>query len=175
MIRAILLSGALLTSSAALAPSAEAGDLRFIFGLGDRHGNSVRVKIGSRDHNHRSRSHSSHRRSRRHARTERVIRHRHHDHHRRHHVPTYRTITERVWVAGHFDRVAYTVRLPETHQRVKVAARYEWRRDSCGRRYRVCVRRSYYKTVCTPGRVETRHRQVFRKGRYENRTKRQRI
>ena len=117
MIRALLLSSALLTTSVALAPSAEAGDLSFIFGLGDRHGNSVRVKIGSRDrHVHR---HD------RHARSERVIRHR--SHHRSHyrHTPRYRTISERVWVPGHFDRVAYQARLPETHSRVKVAARDE--------------------------------------------------
>ena len=88
MIRAILLSGAILTSSAAFAPSAEAGDLRFIFGLGDRHGNSVRVTVGSRkDRVHRHRGHS-HR--------ERVIRHRHHRP-----APRCRTITTRVWVPGH--------------------------------------------------------------------------
>ena len=173
MIRALLLSSALLTTSVALAPSAEAGDLSFIFGLGDRHGNSVRVKIGSRDRHVRHHD--------RHARTERVIRHRSHRNHRSHsgsqyrHTPRYRTISERVWVPGHFDRVAYQARLPETHSRVKVAARYEWRRDSCGRRYRVCVRRSYYKTVCNPARYETRYRQVFHKGRYESRTRRVRV
>ncbi len=34
-------------------------------------------------------------------------------------------------------------------RRVLVPATFEWRRDSCGRYYRVCVRHSYYKTVQT--------------------------
>ena len=129
----------------------------------------MRVKIGSRNrHEHR---HD------RHARSERVIRHRSHRNHQSHsrHIPRYRTISERVWVPGHFDRVAYQVRLPESHQRVRVAARYEWRRDHHGHQYRVCVRRSYYKTVHILGRVETRHRQVFHKGRYETRTRTVRV
>jgi len=164
MIRAILLSGAL----AALAPTAQAGDFSLIFGLGDRHGNSVRVRVGDRSDR---RSHRSHDR--------RVDRHRRHDHdvrvsHRRghrHHQPRYRTVTERVWVAGHYDRVAYQVRVAGVLRRVRVPARYEWRTDRCGHRYRVLVHRSHYKNVREPDSYQTRYKRVFHPGRYETRTR----
>lgn len=84
-------------------------------------------------------------------------------------------ISERVWVAGHYDRVAYQVRVRGGSRRVKVPARYEWRVDNCGHRYRVLVRRSYYKTVCEPDRFETRYKQVFHPGRYETKTRKIRI
>ncbi|MHC4956359.1 MAG: hypothetical protein ACYTGZ_21160 [Planctomycetota bacterium] len=174
MIRAILLSSALAT----LAPAAEAGDWRVIFGLGDRHGSTVRVKIGSkRSHDHDRRGRSD--RNVRHRRHDdrHVDRHRSHRSHRghRHHAPRYRTVTERVWVRGHFDRVAYKVRIPETHKRVRVPARYEWRTDRCGRRTRVLVRRAHWKTVCVPARYETRYKSVYHRGHYETRTKKIRI
>jgi len=177
MIRAILLSSAL----AALAPTAQAGDFSLIFGLGDRHGNSVRVRVGDR-----SDRRSDHRRHRSHDR--RVDRHRRHDHdvrvshrrgHRHHgsnvHRPRYRTVTEHVWVAGHYDRVAYQVRVAGVSRRVRVAARYEWRTDRCGVRYRVLVQRSHYKNVRQPDRYETRYKRVFHPGRYETRTRKIRI
>jgi len=189
MIRALLLTSALAT----LAPAAEAGGFSVLFGIGDRDGNSVRVKVGSKSDRHRherndrvikSRRHDdSFRRDsparRDHGRRDRVRHdqrrrdHRGHDHAR--HAPRYRTVTERVWVRGHFDRVAYKVRIAETHRRVHVPARYEYRTDRCGKSYRVMVRRAYYKTVCQPARYETRYKSVFHRGRYETRTKRIRI
>lgn len=55
---------------------------------------------------------------------------------------------ERVWVPG-FD------------QEVWVEPVYEWRYDSCGRRHQVLVCAGYYRTVCVPGRYETRQVKVW--------------
>ena len=57
----------------------------------------------------------------------RIVPRRSHRSHRRHHVRRgyWKTICERVWC-------------PPV---------YEWRRDACGRYYRVCVRQGYYKNV----------------------------
>jgi len=182
MIRTILLSSVLGGALAVSAPTAEAGDFSLIFGIGDRHGNSVRVKVGDRD-DHRIDRHRGdrHVRSGRHERDVRVSSHRGHRSHRtyhrthRHHAPRYRVITERVWVAGHYDNVDYQVRLPGITRRVKVPARYEWHTDRCGRRHRDLVRRSYYKTITGPDRYETRTRRVFHPGRFETQTRKIRI
>ena len=127
---------------AGLAPTAEAGglDLRFLF---DNHGN-FRVGICNRSHTSRNRS-------------VRPSTHRHHDHARR------------VWVSARSERVSYRVRIPERHERIVVPARYEYRRDECGHRVRVMVRRSYSKTRCIPARYETRYRTVRHAGHYETR------
>jgi len=55
---------------------------------------------------------------------------------------------------------------------VKVPARYEWRVDRCGNRYRVIVQAAHYETVCEPDRIETRTRQVYHPGYYEIQTRR---
>jgi len=153
MIRAILLTSVVSGALAALAPTAQAGDFSLIFGIGDRHGNTVRVRHDRAGHRERV---SSHRR-----------------HHR--HTPRYRVITERVWVSGHYDRVAYQARVAGVTRRVRVAARYEWRTDDCGRRYRVVVRRSHYDNVREPDRYVTRYKRVFHPGRFETRTRKIRI
>jgi hypothetical protein len=143
MLKTLVLTAAL----AGLAPTANAGgiDLRFLF---DSHG-KIRVGVGLPHHRVRN-AHSQHR-------TVRPSRHQHHDHARR------------VWVSARSERVSHRVWIPERHASYVVPARYEYRRDECGHRVRVMVRRSYTKTRCIPGRYETRYRTVRHAGHYETR------
>ena len=143
MLKALVLTAAL----AGLAPTANAGgiDLRFLF---DNHG-KIRVGVGL-PHRHARDAHSQHR-------TVRPSKHRHHDHARR------------VWVPARSERVSHRVWIRERHESVVVPARYEYRRDECGHRVRVMVRRSYTTTRCIPGRYETRYRTVRHAGHYETR------
>ena len=134
MMKALILTAAL----AGLAPTADAGDVKFRIGIDSR--GSIRVGVGLREGSSRRRS--SHR----------------HDNHR--------VEATRVWVRGHTDRIAYKVWVPERHERVLVPAKYEYRRDECGRRVRVLVRRRHYVTRCIPGRNVTRYRTVYHPGRY---------
>ncbi len=56
--------------------------------------------------------------------------------------------SERFWVPG-YDKEVW------------VEPVYEWRYDPCGRRTRVLVRSGYYRTVCVPGRYDTRQVKVW--------------
>jgi hypothetical protein len=170
MIRTILLSSVVSGALAALAPTAEAGGFDFRFGIGDRNGNTVSVTVGDRDNRgveRRGRGHpvSTHR-----GHGPEVHRHPAPVIHR-HPAPRVRVVTERVWVAGHYDRVAYEVRIPGGTSRVKVPARYEWRTDIRGGSYRVLISPSHYETVCEPDRIETRYKMVFHPGHYETQTR----
>ena len=146
MLKSLVLTAAL----AGMAPTANAGglDLRFLF---DNHGH-FRVAVG----------HSSHRN-----RSSRIHKHRDHRHHSRTPVRA-----RRVWVPACSERVSYRVWIPERHERIVVPARYEYRRDECGHRVRVMVRRSYSTTRCIPGRYETRYRTVRHAGHYKTQSSR---
>jgi len=141
MLKTLFLTAAL----AGLAPTADAGglDLRFLF---DNHGN-FRVGIGHRSHRSYRAVHQP--------RRVRQTRIRHH-----HHV-------RRVWIPACSERVSYRVWIPERYEHIVVPARYEYRRDECGYRVRVMVRRSYTKRRCIPGRYETRYRTVRHAGHYK--------
>ncbi|MBK7877377.1 MAG: hypothetical protein IPJ77_16845 [Planctomycetes bacterium] len=67
----------------------------------------------------------------------------------------------RVWVPGHFETRCQQVFVPGASQQVWVPPVYEWRYDSCGRAYQVCVQAGFWRTVCSPGRYETREVQVW--------------
>ena len=127
----MLMKSLFLTAAlAGLAPTADAGGLNVRVWIDSERG--VRVGLG----------HDRHRQRDRHVRHRRID-------HRDRHVHRVRT-----------RRVAYRVWIPERHERVVVPARYEYRRDPCGRRVRVLVRRSYVTTRCIPGRYEIRYRTV---------------
>ena len=69
------------------------------------------------------------------------------------HVRGYwKTVRERVWVPGFYERV-------------HVPAQYGWRIDSCGRRVRYCVRPARYENVWRPGCWEWQSRRVWVPGR----------
>lgn len=67
----------------------------------------------------------------------------------------------RVWVPGHYATRFEQVFVPGATQRVWVPPVYEWRYDACGRAYQACVQPGHYRTVCSPGRYETRPVQVW--------------
>lgn len=67
----------------------------------------------------------------------------------------------RVWVPGHYETRCEQVFVPGTQQQVWVPAVFEWRYDSCGRAYQVCVQAGHYRTVCSPGHYESRTVQVW--------------
>ncbi|MHC4937536.1 MAG: hypothetical protein ACYTHK_01035 [Planctomycetota bacterium] len=85
------------------------------------------------------------------------------DHRHRHQVRH----VDRVWVPGHYDRVAYQVWVPARRERVRVPARYVTRRLPCGQAERVLVRRAHYETRIIPGHHVTRYKRVYHPGRWE--------
>lgn len=73
------------------------------------------------------------------------------DHGRRHHrhgARCWRTVVERV-------------RLPGRYEAVFVPARYEWRRDACGRLVRVLVEPAHHERRWVPGHWTHRQRRVL--------------
>jgi hypothetical protein len=72
----------------------------------------------------------------------------------------------RHWVPAHYETRYERVWIPGREERVWIAPVYQWRYDSCGRAIRVCVQQGYWNTVCTPGRYESRPRQVWVEGCY---------
>ncbi|MDA0375284.1 MAG: hypothetical protein O2865_15985 [Planctomycetota bacterium] len=62
---------------------------------------------------------------------------------------------------GHYESRMERVWVPGCERVVQVPARFAWRRDSCGRRTRVCVEPARTRIVREPGRYEWRERRVF--------------
>lgn len=70
----------------------------------------------------------------------------------------------RVWTPGHYETRCERVWVEGAREQVWVPARYEWRHDSCGRAYQVCVSPGYWRTVCAPGHYEARQVRVWVEG-----------
>lgn len=62
---------------------------------------------------------------------------------------------------GRYETRYQKVWVPASSRRVWVAPVYQWRYDSCGRRYRATVQAGYYRTECIPGFYEQRAVQVW--------------
>ena len=63
---------------------------------------------------------------------------------------------------GHYEYVSRRVWVPGCSTRVWIPARYEYRRQSCGRVVRVCVSHGRYDTRYSQGRYEYRQVKVYR-------------
>ena len=122
---------------AVAAPTASAGDVDFHFGF--RNGN-VRIGVGVRKDEHRR---------------------------GRHHGRRPVEVCERTWVRGHYDTVEKRVWIPGCRERVWQPAEYRIRRDRCGHRVRVLVRRAGYRVIETPGRWETHCERIWHPGHWE--------
>ena len=67
----------------------------------------------------------------------------------------------RVWTPGHYETRCERVWVEGRSEQVWVSAQFEWRHDSCGRAYQVCVNPGYWRTVCGQGHYETRQVRVW--------------
>lgn len=67
----------------------------------------------------------------------------------------------RVWTPGHYETRCERVWVAGRDEQVWVPARFEWRHDSCGRAYQVCVNPGYWRNVSGPGRFEERQVRVW--------------
>ena len=67
----------------------------------------------------------------------------------------------RVWVAGHYETRVDRVWVNGCSHEAWVPARFEWRRDACGRAIRICVRAGSWTTVTDPGHYEARNVEVW--------------
>ncbi len=70
----------------------------------------------------------------------------------------------RTYVPGRYETVTVRVLVPARHETIWEPDVYETRYDHCGRPYRVCVRKGYYRTVCTPAHYENRCERVLTPG-----------
>jgi len=75
----------------------------------------------------------------------------------------------RLWSPGHYELVREPVWIPGCSERVWAEPVFEWRRDACGRLFRVELRAGYWKNISRPGHYEYRSRRVWRPGHWSPR------
>lgn len=73
----------------------------------------------------------------------------------------HRDYRARAWIPGHFETRCQRVWVAGCSRQVWMPARYEWRYDSCGSMYRVCISVGRWSTVTDPGRYELRESRVW--------------
>jgi hypothetical protein len=67
----------------------------------------------------------------------------------------------RTWIPGHYEVRHERVWVPGCTRQEWVPARYEWRLDSCGRRFQILIAPGHWITVTDPGRYELREARVW--------------
>jgi hypothetical protein len=72
-----------------------------------------------------------------------------------------------VWVPGHYEVVLQPVWVEGPAREVWCAPAYQWRRDSCGRLFKIMVSPGHWTTVTSPGHNETRRVEVWQPGRWQ--------
>ena len=78
-----------------------------------------------------------------------------------------RARSQPVWIPGHEEHVARQVWVPGRTRQEWVPAQIETRFDWCGRPFTVCVRPGHWRTVCEPGRYETRYETIWVPGHWQ--------
>lgn len=71
------------------------------------------------------------------------------------------------WVPGHYEIVLENVWVEGATQPVWCAPAYEWRRDACGRWFKVMVAPGHWTNVGAAGHNETRRVEVWRPAHWE--------